>query len=140
MLHVYLGRFAPLHDGHKMLLAKLIKNFGLKNCLVLIGSVNEIDDRTPFLFETRKKMVTDSFPGIRVLALPNLNNDHDWLVSITKLEKKLGHKFVFYGGSLEDLAILAERFETHVLVDRFVEGMGISATEIRKTLTKTDLS
>lgn len=35
------------------------------------------------------------------------------------------------GGSKEDLEVLAERFETVILVDRFTAGKGINATAIR---------
>ncbi len=140
MLHVYLGRFAPFHEGHKILLAKLIKEFGAVNCLVLIGSTNVLNERTPFTFKSRRKMLKKHFPDVRILPLPDIGGDEKWLDKLEDLEKNLGQKLVFYGGSLEDLKILSRRFETHVLVDRFTEGKGISATEIRKNLSSTDLS
>lgn len=140
MLHVYLGRFAPFHEGHRMLLTKLINRFGAENCLVLIGSANVLDTRTPFKFERRKEMIKEHFPHIQILPLDDVFSDEVWLGNISRLENKLAKKFVFYGGSSEDLKILAKKFETHVLVDRFKEGKGISATKIRENLKKTDLS
>jgi cytidyltransferase-like protein len=134
MLHVYLGRFAPFHEGHRMLLNRLIKIFGINNCLVLIGSANVINGRTPFTFKERKLMIQKHFPDIKVLSLDDLDNDPDWLKSIHKLEDELKDKFIFYGGSTTDLQIISQEFETHVLVDRFTEGKGINATEIRKKM------
>jgi cytidyltransferase-like protein len=139
MLHVYLGRFAPFHDGHKMLLTKLIKKFGVKNCLVLIGSSNILDKRTPFTPEHRLEMVKKHFPDIKILTFPDVGEDELWLKNLKKLEAKFKTKFIFYGGSPEDLDVLARQFETHVLVNRHKEGMGISATKIRKSLVLTDL-
>ncbi len=139
MLNVYLGRFAPFHEGHKILLTKLIKNFGVRNCLVLVGSTNVLNERTPFTFENRRKMIKKEFPAVKILPFPDIGSDEVWLDNIEELEKELGQKLIFYGGSSEDLKILARRFETHVLVDRFTKGKGISATEIRKKLISSDL-
>src|SRR5258706_5317568 len=98
MLRVYLGRFAPFHSGHKILLTKLIKKFGVKNCLVLVGSSNILNERTPFRFETRKKMIKTYFPDIKILPIADVNNDDDWFKIVEKMEKKFGQKFIFYGG------------------------------------------
>jgi nicotinamide mononucleotide adenylyltransferase len=140
MLHVYLGRFAPFHEGHKILLTKLIKKFGVENCLVLIGSSNILNERTPFTFESRKKMIQKHFPDVRILAVADVNDDGEWLDNVEDMQKKTEPEFVFYGGSKDDLMILSRRFKTEVLVDRFTEGKGISATQIRKTLTSSDWS
>ncbi len=140
MLNVYLGRFAPFHEGHKILLGKLIKKFGLGGCLVLIGSTNVLNERTPFTFEARRKMIIRKFPGVKIMPFPDVGSDEMWLDNLENLQNKLGEELVFYGGSRTDLKILSRRFETHVLVDRFTEGKGISATEIRKHLKSTDIS
>jgi nicotinamide mononucleotide adenylyltransferase len=139
MLRVYLGRFAPFHEGHKLLLNKLISKFGLENCLVLIGSSNVLDSRTPFKYQTRKKFIQKEFPYVRILPLKDLNNDEDWLRSIENLEERIGKKFIFYGGSKKDLKIPSQKFETHVLLNRLKEGRGISATKIRKSLSPNEL-
>ncbi len=139
MLYVYLGRFSPFHEGHKMLLTKLINKFGIENCLVLIGSSNVLNERTPFKFETRKKMILKDFPDVKILPFADVDNDVVWLNNIKKLEKKLGQKFIFYGGSAKDLEVLSKGFETHVFIDRFTEGKGISGTQIRRSLISTDL-
>ena len=117
-----------------MLLNKLINKFGINNCLLLIGSANIKNSRTPFTFEERKLMVNKVFPNLNILPLNDCNNDRAWLKSIHKLEDEFNEKFIFYGGSFSDLKILSLEFETHVLVDRFTEGKGINATEIRKKM------
>lgn len=134
--HVYLGRFAPFHDGHKLLLTRLIEKFGIENCLILIGSTNVLNDRTPFSFIARRKMILKEFPGIKIMPVPDFNDDDVWLSEVEKLQNSLGARLIFYGGSLEDLKILSKKFETVVLIDRFTEGKNISATKIRQKMRK----
>ena len=117
-----------------MLLQKLIDEYGVNNCLVLIGSTNVYNERTPYTFEDRSEMVKSAFPEIKVLPFPDEGSDDVWLDNLNELEKEIGQKFVFYGGSKKDLEILGKRFETHILIDRFTEGRGINATEIREKL------
>ena len=117
-----------------MVLGKMIEKFGLENCLVIIGSANVINERTPYTFEERKKMILKLFPKIKILPMADVGNNEIWLENLKKMEGELNTKFVFYGGSQADMEILSQRFETEVLVDRFTEGKGISGTEIRKSL------
>ncbi len=141
--HVYLGRFAPFHKGHYRLVAKIVEREGVGNSLILIGSSNALNTRTPYSYEDRKKIIEVSFPGIEILPLPDAKADllyfdgstnEIWLDSLVKLAKERNEKFVFYGGSKEDLEILAERFETHTIVDRYGEGENLSATKVRELL------
>jgi hypothetical protein len=88
-----------------------------------------------------------TLPFFRILPLPdgkpNLeyfdgSTNGRWLDSIENLANSRKEEFVFYGGSKEDLADLAERFETKVLVDRFVEGEDLSATKVRDHIIKKE--
>lgn len=145
--HVCLGRFSPLQLGHQRAISTLIEKFGQDNVLVLIGSSTSINSRTPYSYERRKAMISTIFPKLRILPLPDTNpslvhfdgstNDL-WLDNLSALESNFNAHFIFYGGSTEDLAVLAERFETAVLVDRFGIGEGISATQVRLALDKGD--
>ncbi len=144
--HVYLGRFAPFHNGHKLLLSELVLRYGQENVLVLIGSTNTINERTPYTFEDRREIIQISFPGLEVLPIPdgkpNLvyfdgTTNEKWLSSIDDIAKARDEKFIFYGGSPVDLSILALRFETNVIVSR--EVLKVSATEVRELIKNGEL-
>lgn len=145
---VLLGRFCPFHLGHQKIVDKLIYDFGEKSVLIIIGSSTTINSRTPYTFSQRKNMIRSIYPNIRILPLPDpepnlitFHNDTNnvWLDSVEELEKRMKAKFTFFGGSVEDLKVLAERFKTKVLIDRKEKSNKISATKIRRALSKKDL-
>ena len=147
MIAVLVGRFSPLHIGHQMIIDYMVKRHGVENCLILVGSSNSISDRTPYTFDERLKMVHLLYPKIKVLPLPDVepeleyfsdNTNEIWLDNIEKIEKDIGDKFIFYGGSKEDLKILSRRFDTKMAVDRNREGKDISATKIREAIADSD--
>ncbi len=126
---------------------KMIEENEVENCLIIIGSSNSRNSRTPFSFEQRKKIIRSVFPGIRVMPLPDINpgliyfdgeTNGQWLDGIAKIQERLNTNFVFYGGSEADLKILGERFETRIAVDRS-SGRTFSATEVREALGRNDL-
>lgn len=117
--------------------------FGAGEALVLVGSSNSISRRTPYSYEDRVEIIRMSFPKIEISPLPdgkpNLeyfdgSTNSIWLDSIEGLARERQEKFVFYGGSKEDLEILAERFETHLVIDRYRDGEGLTATQLRKMI------
>jgi len=141
--YVYLGRFSPFHLGHEMLLKAANENFGEGNCLIMVGSSNSLNERTPYSFESRVKMIKTIFPNVEVIPLPDVqpekvlfdgSTNTEWLDGIKKIADQRDEEFVFVGGCAEDLEILAERFKTHILVNREVEGKKMSATKIREAL------
>ena len=88
-------------------------------------------------------MITTIFPTVEILPLPDAQPELEyfdgstngaWLDQIRSLSNDRNEEFVFVGGSKEDLAILGERFETEVLIDRFGKDENISATKIREAL------
>lgn len=141
--YVYLGRFSPFHKGHQNMVEKMVAAHGSDNVLIMVGSSNAYNERTPYTFEERKKMINTLFPDIEVIPLPDgkpglvyfdgSTNDV-WLSNIQKIEAEINSSFVFYGGSAEDLEVLAERFKTIILVDRKTCFEGLSATLIREAL------
>lgn len=144
--HVYLGRFAPFHNGHKLLLGELVSRFGSESVLVMIGSTNTINRRTPYTYEDRKEILGVSFPNIEVLPLPdgkpNLvhfdgTTNEAWLDSIEEIARSREEEYVFYGGSTADLEVLAQRFRTEIIISR--EVLNISATMIRSLIENNDL-
>lgn len=85
----------------------MIEINGIDSVLVLVGSSNALNKRTPFTFEDRKKIVQISFPGVEILPLPDgkpgleyfdgSTNDL-WLDNLQRLAKERDEEFVFYGG------------------------------------------
>jgi len=147
MIAALVGRFSPLHIGHQTIIDYMVKRHGVENCLILIGSSNSISDRTPYTFEERLKMIHTLYPKIKVLPLPDPepeleyfsdNTNEIWLDNIEKIEKDIGDKFIFYGGSRDDLSILSQRFTVKVAVDRNREGRDVSATKIREAIADSD--
>lgn len=143
---VFLGRFSPLQKGHISIIDKMIHKHGIDNSLIMIGSSNTLNERTPYTYEQRAEMIKVVYPGIKTLPLPDGKPDlvyfdgttnESWLDSIKKIQEKLKANFVFYGGSKEDLEILAERFKTKILVDRLASP-NLSSTNVRKALEIND--
>lgn len=143
MFGVFLGRVSPLHKGHQMIIDKMISDFGVKDSLVLIGSSNSKNLRTPYTFKERLRMIKKIYPRLKVIGIPDVDPDKDqfgnktliiWINELKKIEKSMGKKFVFYGGSKKDLGYLEKDFETKVIINRQKEGMKISATKIRNAI------
>lgn len=139
--YVYLGRFAPFHNGHKRLLSEMVRQFGSESVIVMIGSTNTLNARTPYIYEDRAEIIRVSFPEIEIIPLPdgkpNLEyfdgtTNEAWLDSIESIAREKNEEFIFCGGSRADLEVLATRFKTIVLVSR--QQINISATEIRKAI------
>lgn len=144
-LHIFLGRFSPIHKGHQMIIDKMINAFGIENCLIIIGSSTSLNQRTPFTFEARKKMIKTLYPKIKILGISDINpelefydlaNLNNWFQQLKLVEINLKRKFIFYGGSRVDVEHLRKRFNANILVNRFKDGLSISATKIRHGLIK----
>ena len=58
-----IGRFQPLHDGHRAIIDKLLAE-GKKVCVRIMAT--EIDERNPYSIEERFKMFEDAYDSDRV--------------------------------------------------------------------------
>lgn len=149
ILHVFLGRFAPLHKGHQMIIDSLVKKFGSGNCLLMIGSSTSLNPRTPFSFTARKNILKTIYPDIKIIGIPDTEpemslfsgkNLEVWLKELKKLETKMHAEFIFYGGSSDDIRYLSPLFRTKILVNRKTSGGNISATKLREALSNSDIN
>lgn len=147
LYYVFLGRFAPLQLGHQLVIDSLVAKYGIAKVLLLIGSSDSYNIRTPYTFKERQAMIRSVYPSIRTAPLPDINSaqihfdgstNSLWLDSIQRLEKKMSAKFIFVGGSQADLSVLAERFLTVILIDRHLAGHHFSATQARQALADND--
>lgn len=139
---VQIGRFAPYHWGHQLVTERMLANHGVENSLIMIGSSNVFNIRTPFTFEQRKALIQKVLgEKVRIMPLPDVNSEllvHAestvpmWLESIRKVEREMGVKFRFYGGSEQDVRFF-ER-EERDFINRETVGKGVNASDIRKHL------
>jgi nicotinamide mononucleotide adenylyltransferase len=144
---VLLGRFSPFHKGHQAEVEYMIEEHGIEKCLVMIGSSDSYNYRTPFTYEQRMTIIKAVYPEIKIIPLPDIkakqiffdgSTNQQWLASIKEIEKEMGVKFIFYGGSKEDLSVLSEAFETKIAVNRRKGHQEISATNVRRALDNHD--
>lgn len=147
VIAVHLGRFAPYHLGHERTTRAMVEKYGIENSLVLIGSSNKFDERTPFTFEQRRDMVQRVFQDIQILDLPDVDPSKlkfeestldRWTHTVLDLQISLNARLKFCGGSNEDLEYLAPFFDTEILVDRSLPENQLSATEVREALIQGD--
>ena len=126
---------------------EVIARHGERESLILIGSSNTFNQRTPFTFEQRRKLIRQVVKGVEIQEMPDVNPAlalHAestiplWIEQIKELERDMGVTFKFYGGHPHDVRFFLDDFETEVVVDRDTAGEGISATEVRELLGKDD--
>lgn len=77
MRALVVGRFQPFHNGHRALIQKAIED--CVEVVVGVGSSTAPQSlRNPFSFEERRQMVAAVFPGVRVVAIPDIHDPPRW--------------------------------------------------------------
>jgi len=66
---LFIGRFQPLHEGHKKLFDE-VRREG-KNILIGIRNTN-IDEENPYSIDERIKMIKEEVPDAEVIVLPDI--------------------------------------------------------------------
>ena len=135
---VVIGRFQPLHDGHKSIISKMVAE--TDKAFVLVGSANSTGTiRNPWTYARREAMILAEYPTVTCVPLNDyVYSDSQWL-SILKDEldsiKQSTNSSVvtLYGHSKEDNQYL------HWIKDsvNYVEvenKLNITATQIRTEL------
>jgi bifunctional NMN adenylyltransferase/nudix hydrolase len=86
---VFIGRFAPLHNGHIHIIQKALEQ--AKKVIVLVGSSNVArTPRNPFTFLERWDMIANTFPDdiiSRIEVCPITDypyNDNQWVAEVQK--------------------------------------------------------
>lgn len=86
---VVIGRFQPVHNGHKSLLDAALA--GARMVICIVGSTQEQRTlRNPFTFEERAQLIRSSYDNAtneRLLILPLADgpDDHEWAMSVAKI-------------------------------------------------------
>ena len=80
---MFIGRFSPLHFGHQQIIDQ-IKTDGLTP-LVIIGSADKLDTRTPWSATEREEMIKLVYPDIIIRQLPDYNCWDKWHTQLLKI-------------------------------------------------------
>lgn len=134
---VFVGRLCPIHNGHKETIDKMIRDNGIENCLIVLGSVGQkATFRVLFSYHQRKKWVRSLYgQEIRIVGMPDFPNDNNsWIDLLTdQIHASFCHmenyNIAFYGGSYNDLDVFSNYGFRVEVVDR--TKMPVSATVIR---------
>lgn len=135
----YVGRFSPMHLGHQLMIQKLLDTFGERH-VVLVGSCSHaVSFRHLFTYNDRCEFIRAVFPQIRLVGLPDFEEDSDWFNQLddTLLFAKVDPVRVTYiGGCQEDVEFFIEKRRRRVKIfNRFNgETPKISSTEVRDAL------
>jgi adenylylsulfate kinase len=71
--HVFLGRWQPLHDGHRTIIDSAADNG--KDVVVGIRNT-ELDEKNPFTAQERKELIKEvysDYPNVEVMIVPNID-------------------------------------------------------------------
>lgn len=85
MKAVYLGRFQPLHIGHKKVIEKYQDEF--EEFSLVIGSANKSGtDDNPLTAEEREEVIRECFPDLKILYKDDHESNKQWS---KELEEKI---------------------------------------------------
>lgn len=69
---LFIGRWQPLHDGHKFIINKVLAEG--KNVLIAIRNT-PISEKNPFTVYQRQKMIREAFPNrsrVKIIVIPDI--------------------------------------------------------------------
>ncbi|NDK10184.1 adenylyltransferase/cytidyltransferase family protein [Candidatus Gracilibacteria bacterium] len=142
-----IGRFQPLHIGHKLLIQKSLEQ-NIKT-IVLIGSSETLDEKNPYSFELRKQIMNSEYEnrGLIIQNLPDYKSDTEWIAKILEyIPKESTHIEVYCGDKKNDSAVLVLQKLGNLLpfdIDIFEiprSILPISATQIRDWIRDKNIS
>ena len=140
---IYIGRFAPLHNGHIEVIKHCNKNYD--ETVVLIGSKNKRrTTKNPFPVNVIKQWIVDNSDDTTIVDTINdyLYSDNKWIAQIEDLVYSGYNKecceFTIVGHEKDSSSFYLKIFPTWRvdLVPEFADG--ISATYIRNTIFMED--
>ncbi len=76
---LFIGRFQPMHKGHEKVVKELLDKY--EKVLILIGSINKNDDKNPFSFEQRKKMIENvlkNYNNFEIYGIEDNESNNEW--------------------------------------------------------------
>lgn len=135
-------RMQPIHLGHKLLIEEMLKITapGAKP-IVCLGSTQESGtEKNPYTYEQRKEMVEAVFGKDNLIILPLIDlgavTKDEWtnyvleeVANVTQLKPT-----IYFAGSKEDEEWWTQSGLLIKIIDRFILGKNISATEVRRRI------
>lgn len=135
----YIGRFNPQHLGHESMIRMMLEMS--ERSILFIGSATHPRSlRHFFSYEQRAMFLRKVFPELKIVPLPDFNNNPLWIAEINRLLMEANFdpdQTVFLGGCQEEISVLIDEGQKpHHIVDRFSgkETLKVSATEVRDAL------
>ena len=81
---LFVGRCQPFTNGHNAIIQKIIRNGKIP--IMILGSIDKINEKNPLSFEDRKKVIKKVYPvsGIKFIGLEDKNNWNKWFDNVEK--------------------------------------------------------
>ncbi len=130
-----IGRFQVhmLHAAHRQLIDKAIDKH--KKVIIFLGVSPILGTiRNPLDFDSRKRMIQDSYPDVVVMSLPDRNSDKIWSSNVDQRIREIfpiGNAII-YGGRDSFIPHYTGKFD----VAELDTSIYVSGTEIRKQLSE----
>ena len=133
-------RLQPLHNGHKKIIDTMLQENN--QVILLIGSINKKDNKNPYSFEKRLKMVKKIYSDaihskkLIVRGIKDINNPPKW---VDYVKDTVHCPFdIYYCGNGQDGDLFQKKGIKIKQFDRNI--LPISGTLIRKKIQLHDLS
>lgn len=126
---VYLGRFQPLHLGHKQVIEQYQDEF--EDFAIVIGSADKSrTEKNPLTAEEREEIIHECFPDIEILHKDDHESDPQWSQD---LEEKVDADIVI---SQNDLVkrLIREHTDMEVEEQKLYDPEIYSGTEVRRRI------
>ncbi len=133
MKAIYLGRFQPLHIGHKKVIERYIDKF--EDFTLVIGSANKSrTDDNPLTAEEREEIIRECFPDLKILYKDDQENNKEWS---NDLEKEIDADIVI---SQNDLVKQLVRDHTSMEIEEqeLYDPEIYSGTEVRRRINSDE--
>ena len=142
-----LARFQPLHNGHKSIIDKMIKESD--NITIILGSAQEsCTKKNPLNVEQRQELIENLYgkkDNIKILSLDDIDCDLDfWYKHVLNFLKEkvpeFGFPDAYYCGDMENGKYYDKgEFKIEIIKRENQKGLKkISATEIREMIQNHD--
>lgn len=143
---LYIGRFQPFHNGHKLVIDTMRKEVDI----IVIGiGLSEEKTKNPFDYHTRHHFITHTFSHIEhlhIFPLSDSESDREWVKQILKIPIITDSEdiIVYAGDLLRDTAVKVIQEYQDIFLPRTLQFrevprsiIPISATKIRNDIKNT---
>lgn len=136
---VFIGRFQPLHDGHRDIINTMIRD--CDKAIVLIGSVNaDLSFRNPWTYSARKEKLVNLYAD-KIIIMPlndHTYSDSDWKKEVLQAiaSKTTDDDAIFLYGHTKEGNDYLKMFDFNYV--EVINNYVVNATEIREQLYAED--